>query len=201
MDVLLPEHNKDICHGLIAFHKIEDVSEEFQIIYDVKGWYAFRRHFLGLYPGTPDFFVDECIKYFPELFFHNRNRQTIDALLRDCPRKVIYHLAALNDKFRAIRATANHLTHALEILSRECGLDEIASLEGNAKRKDDLTFEFMNNLQKFERVCCEPHLKLCYNDNYPGDSSYSNDRRIYFHEGKENIQNAKILIGHIGQHL
>lgn len=25
--------------------------------------------------------------------------------------------------------------------------------------------------------------------------------RIYFHQGKNNIQNEKILIGHIGDHL
>lgn len=74
-------------------------------------------------------------------------------------------------------------------------------MEGNPKRKSDLTFKFINDNKALEDVYCEPHLKLCHTDGYPGDSSYSNDRRIYFHEGKEHIQKGKILIGHIGEHL
>ena len=62
-------------------------------------------------------------------------------------------------------------------------------------------FKFINKKNEEEDVCCEPHLKLCHNDLYPGDTSYSNDRRIYFHEGKANIHEGKILIGHIGDHL
>jgi len=59
----------------------------------------------------------------------------------------------------------------------------------------------MNNENIMEPVCCEPHLKLCHNDNYPGDNAYVTNRRIYFHEGKTNIHEGKILIGHIGTHL
>jgi len=53
-----------------------------------------------------------------------------------------------------------------------------------ALRKEVFSFDFTNGDSVQERVCCEPHIKLCYNDNYPGDSSYSTDRKIYFHEGK-----------------
>jgi hypothetical protein len=80
-------------------------------------------------------------------------------------------------------------------------LDEIASPERKPSRKEKFTFDFINDKGIMERVCCEPHLKLCRTDNYPKDGSYSTDRRIYFHEGKPDIQNGKILIGHIGRHL
>jgi len=198
IEVLLPEHNEDICHGLIAFNPVEGVQPEFQIVYHLNGWFSFRRYFLGLYPKNENFYIDECIKYFPCLFFHERNRSTIGAILYDCPRKIIYHLTALNDVFKSIDTLNRNRTQVLEAFSITANLDETASLEGNAARHADFTFSFLNNQNLFENICCEPHLKLCYSDI---NNSYSNDRRIYFHEGKSNIQNGKILIGHIGRHL
>jgi hypothetical protein len=89
-------------------------------------------------------------------------------------------------------------TQVLERFSIYANLDETATLEGNAQRKENFTFSFPNDAGTDETVCCEPHLKLCYSD---VDKSYSNDRRIYFHEGISNIQDGRILIGHIGDHL
>lgn len=198
IEVLLPEHNEDLCYGLIAFNPIANVLPEFQIVYHLKGWFNFRRHFLGLYPKNEDFYIDECIKYFPNLFFHERNRESIKAIFKDCPKKIIYHLAALNDRFKNIDTTDKNRTQILEAFSIISSLDETASLEGNATRKTDFTFSFTNNQNQSEDVCCEPHLKLCFSDT---SNAYSTDRRIYFHEGVPNIQNGKILIGHIGQHL
>lgn len=201
IEVLLPEHNEDICHGLIAFHKVGGIDEMVQLIYGIDGWFTFRRHFLSLYPKNSDFFIDECVKYFQTLFFHDRNKMTVGAILHNCSHKIIYHLAALNDKFRACQIQGLNRTQVLNQFSIIAHLDANASLEGNAARKPDLTFQFINNEHQIEDVCCEPHLKLCYNDNYPGDNSYSNDRRIYFHEGIASIQKGKILVGHIGDHL
>lgn len=198
IEVLLSEHNKDICHGLIAFNPIEGIQPELQIVYDLNGWLGFRRYFLGLYPKNSDFYIDECIKYFPNLFFHERNRTTIGTIFNDCPKKIIYHLAALNDTFRSIETLNLNRTQILEAFSIIANLDEKASLEGNASRHPAFTFSFLNNQNQPENVCCEPHLKLCYSD---ANNSYSNDRRIYFHEGRPNIQEGKILIGHIGRHL
>jgi hypothetical protein len=198
--VLLSEHSEDICHGLIAFDLINDVSPEFQVIYDIKGWLVFRRHFLSIYPKNESFFIDECSKYFPNIFFHERNKGSITSIF-DCPKKIIYHLTALNDKFRLSQSENRNRTEVLIHFSSANDLDETASLEGNASRKPALSFDFKNIQDEIIQVCCEPHLKLCYNDFYPGDNSYSNDRRIYFHEGVDTIQNGKILVGHIGSHL
>jgi hypothetical protein len=200
-EVLLPEHNEDICYGLIGFNLVADVNPEFQVVYNLSGWLNFRRYYLGLYPKNEDFFISECTKYFPNLYFHQRNVTTVSDILHNCPKKIIYHLTALNDIFRLSQQPGLNRTQVLEAFSISAQLDETASLEGNATRKPDLTFAFKNQTNVLEDVCCEPHLKLCRNDNYPGDSSYSNKRRIYFHEGKPNIQNGNILIGHIGDHL
>lgn len=201
IEVLLPEHNPDLCHGLIGFNSVEGVNPEFQLIYNLSGWLDFRRHFLSIYPKNQAFFIDECIKYFPNIHFHERNKTTVGTILHNCSKKIIYHLKALNNDFKGAQQIGLNRSQVLAQFSITAALDETASLEGNASRKPDLTFKFQNSSSELEDVCCEPHLKLCYNDFYPGDSSYSTDRRIYFHEGKSNIANGKILIGHIGDHL
>lgn len=198
---LLPHYDENICFGIIAFNKIEDITPEFLVIYDLNGWLGFRRHFLGQFPKNETFYIDECVKYFPNLFFHERNKQTISTIFADCPKKIIYHLAALNDKFKSFHINPYNRVNALTQFSIAANLDQAATTEGNASRKINFTFEFMDNNKMPVQVCCEPHLKLCYNDNYPGDQSHSNNRRIYFHEGKPNIEGGKILIGHIGNHL
>jgi hypothetical protein len=196
-DVCLSWIDENNCHGLVAFHKIDNFDNDLQIIYGKNEWYKFRRHFLSLYPRDANFFVDECIKYFPDLFFHERNKVSVRLILSDCPKKIVLHLTALNDKFRECQREELNRTQVLVEFSRYAQLDETATLEGNAERKKDFTFSFRNDFGIDEDVCCEPHLKLCYSDT---DQSYSNDRRIYFHEGKTNIQNGKILVGHIGKH-
>lgn len=201
IEILIPEHNAELCHGLIGFNKVEGVNPDFQLVYNLSGWFDFRRHFLSLYPKNQEFFIDECSKYFPKIHFHERNKTTVGTILHNCSKKIIYHLTALNDGFKDAQQLGLNRTQVLERFSITAALDETASLEGNASRKPDLTFKFQNNSSEMEDVCCEPHLKLCYNDFHPGDTSYSTDRRIYFHEGKPNIANGKILIGHIGDHL
>ncbi len=198
---LLEWNDEDNCHGIIAFHPIEKLDSHLQIIYGVDGWYKFRRYYLSLYPKNKVFFIDECCKYFPNLHFHEDNKSSISTILHNCPKKIIYHLSALNDKFNNIDIKNLNRSQILEKFSIEAELDATATLEGDATRRKDLTFNFIDKNNKEIPVYCEPHLKLCYNDYYPGDSSYSNGRRIYFHEGIPTIADSKILIGHIGNHL
>jgi len=199
IEVLLTEHNEDICHGLIAFNHLQDIEPEFQIIYDSQGWYSFRRYFLGIYPKYAEFYIEECRKYFPNLEFHNNTINTIKSIIKTFPNKVIYHLAALNDKFKDSQDGIRNRQQVLDHFSGNCSLDEKASLEGHAERKPFFTFVFINDEGVKQNVCCEPHLKLCRSD-APGDNTYYQNR-IYFHEGFENISKNKILIGHIGEHI
>jgi hypothetical protein len=198
---LLPNHNKDICYGLICFNKIETITQEYLIVYNLQNWFAFRRYFLGMYPGNSGYYMDECKKYFVKLFFHEGTKNTIKPIFANCSRKITHHLSALNDVLPKILKEEKQLPIVLKKLTAAAHLDEEASLEGNIVKKKKLTFSFRNDEGGFEDVYCEAHLKLCYNDNYPQDASYSTNRRIYFHPGRYNIQNGKILIGHIGKHL
>ncbi len=88
-----------------------------------------------------------------------------------------------------------------DVKNRDTGseFDKNASIEGNIKRKKDLTFPFFNQEGDIELIYCELHLKLMYDDS--GKKLLGKENRIYFHEGKSNIQNGRILIGHIGKHL
>jgi len=196
---LIPKHNRDFCYGLIGFNKVEGIADENQIIYNINGWYDFRRYYLSVYPKNSEYFIDECNKYFPNLLLHKRNKSTVGSILGDCPKKIILHLSKLNDNFIRFRddSTLNR-TEKLKQFSIDSTLDEIATLEGNPARKSDFTFDFKDDNGNDIEVCCEPHIKLCYNDM---DKSYSNNRRIYFHEGLDSIKKKKILIGHIGKHL
>lgn len=203
IDVLLEFNDKNDCHGLIAFNKVDGIDDSFQIIYGIDGWYKFRRYFLSEHPKNPKFFIEECVKYFPNLKIHSRNEGSIEILFPDFIKKIIYHLTALNDYFRDSQDGLRHRQQVLTHFSGNCNLDEEASLEGNPGRKQHFTFEFMqdrgDDKGTLKPICCEPHLKLCTSD-INGDNTY-HQNRIYFHEGDANISNNKILIGHIGKHL
>jgi hypothetical protein len=49
-EVLLAWIDENNCHGLIAFHQIDELDEHLQVVYGIDGWYKFRRYFLGKYP-------------------------------------------------------------------------------------------------------------------------------------------------------
>lgn len=199
IEVLLHEHNEELCHGLIAFNPIENIEPELQIIYDNSGWLKFRRHFLSLYPKNPHFFMDECVKYFPNTVFHANNWETVGTILPDFSEKIVYHLSALNDRFTESLGENRNRQQVLDHFSGNCELDETASLEGDASRKPHFTYEFINKSNEKKNICCEPHMKLC-SSGIPGDNTYYY-HRIYFHEGFPDFNEGKFLVGHIGEHI
>lgn len=212
IEVLLPIHDRTICHGLIAFHEIDSIPAAVQLIYGIDSWYKFKRHFLGLYPDK-DTFIDECSIYYPNLFFHERNKASILDILENFSKSIVKHLAVLNDVFYYYKdRTFHNESVKYQMLTSECHLEADAASKDNIDAKGNLTFEFVNKNKKEEKITCYPHLRLCKSDNHLGDSNYY-QHRIYFHEGvntifdkngKEKvfeIQNGKILIGHIGKHL
>lgn len=194
----LPNHTKKKCYGLIAFNPITSVVPEYQLIYGIDAWFNFKRYFLGLYPIDSDFFINECKIYFEALFFHENNKNTVKVLFPNCVKRIIHHLTELNNKFPVSKTIPYNRKNTLDIFNTTYINDgQKASAEGNINKKDSLTFTFINDGQISENVYCELHLKLSIDDR----GGFDNDRRIYFHEGKEKIENGKILIGHIGKHL
>ncbi len=198
----LDKHNESIAYGLLCLHPIAKlgditINKEY-LVYNKQNWLAFRRSFLGIYPQNSAFFHEEAKSYFPNLYLHDSIIDTMRPIYNNFVKKIIYHLSCLNDDFHKYKQDPYQRIETLNAFSSL--LDEQASPQGNANVKPLLTFDFTTGNGMIEAVCCEPHLKLCYSDNHPGDSKYYY-YRIYFHEGKKHIQNGKILIGHIGEHL
>lgn len=196
-------NSEGLVNAIILFSNDAAINQYHQILISGRSWYDFRRYFLGKYPSNAIYFIDECSKYFDRIYFHERNKLTVGAILKDCSMMIVKHLSALNDHFHSIITMYPHLNRQekLDFLSATHDFDEKASLEGDASRKKNFTFNFNNGSTKNVSVCCEPHIKLCHTDKYPGDKSYSTNRRIYFHEGLSNFEDGKILVGHIGLHL
>jgi hypothetical protein len=198
IEVLLELHNPENVFGLLCLLKIRFFEEKY-LVYNKNDWFAFHRYFLGLYPISESHFYSECQKYFPNLFFHERVQETLKTLekgLKGFSKSIVHHLTLLNDEFHKYYDPSNRID-TLKKFSSACGVE--ASPQGSAKDKPKMTFEFINDSNVKEQLCCEPHLKLGQSDE-SGDSHYYFNR-IYFHEGKENIANGRILIGHIGGHI
>jgi hypothetical protein len=195
---LLDKHNEEIIYGLLCLHQVQSIPEKY-LVYNRHNWLMFNKYFLSLYPISESNFYNECQKYFPNLYFHNRIEKTLNTLekgLKDFSKSIIHHLTLLNDEFHKYYNPSNRID-TLKRFSSACGVD--VSPQGNATDKPKITYEFINYSNVKELVCCEPHLKLGQSDDR-GDTHYYFNR-IYFHEGKDNIANGKILIGHIGGHI
>nr|WP_294923454.1 hypothetical protein [uncultured Flavobacterium sp.] len=194
----LKNNSIESCTGIISLFKIDNIADENQIVYNTNSWYSFRRYHLGSFFGDQDYFINECIKYFPKLFFHEKTYTSVGKILNNFACKIVRHLEALNDVLPTVinKGYSNH-TDLLTQFSNSAQLDEKATLEGSNKSR--LKFKFINKATgKIEELVCEPHLKLSKNDK--DDATYFKNR-IYFHFGKINIEESKILVAHIGEHL
>lgn len=196
--MLLDKHDEDNFYGLLCLHKVDNVDKDY-LIYNQNDWFSFHRHFLGLYPISEIYFTSECKKYFCQLFFPERiveSLKTLEKGLVGFSNNIIRNLTALNDNYNRYKIPNNRID-TLKRFSSACNVD--VTPEGSADRKAEFTFEFINEANKLEKVCCEPHMKLSKSDD-SGDTHHYNNR-IYFHEGKPNIAGGKVLIGHVGKHL
>ncbi len=184
-------------HGLLGLLKIPQEIQDVYVVYNKRNWYEFHKYFLSKFPCEPAYFIDECNKYFPNLYLHERNKETMsqmEGVWHNFVQQILYCLACLNDTFPKYLKDRDKYQRidALVKFSSETGIE--TSPQGNAKQKQDMTFEFSG-----KDICCEPHMKLSKSDTKGDTIFYFN--RVYFHEGSENIHNGKILIGHIGKHI
>lgn len=200
IDILLEEDTEEKAHGLLGLNPVTGVPESHLVVYGINDWFTYRRHFLVKYPGNTVFYVGEVAKYMPNLFLHERVSHTMKAIFSDCVGKITFHLAQLNDHFVAFRDQAYpNRSERLKQFSIFSGFKQHATLEGDIIKKPNFTFSFENATGQQVEVCCEPHMKLPYNDKE--EKTYGEGRRIYFHEGVADIKNYRILVGHIGDHL
>lgn len=188
--------NKE-CYGLFALLNTQQQINPIYIVHDKRNWLEFHIYFLSKFPCDTDYFIDECNKYFTNLFIHERNKEVIKKTQGEWKNFVITflrHLKILNNEFRKYLLNRQNYQR-IEVL-KTFGSENSVEVtgQGNANQKVDMTFEFDN-----QDICCEPHIKISKSD-VIGDNTYYHNR-IYFYEGKDDIQNGKILVGHIGKHI
>ncbi len=202
-DVLqhIKDNNLNSLNGLICLNSIQVQDDcKYTMISSKDDWYYFHRSFLTHTYIDENYFYCEIINYFPQIYFHPRieaSLKGIDGRFENFVKSIIYNLTQLNDKFKLYPIQSN-LRDTLKKFSIECSVH--ATLEGNIRRKNDFTFSFVDaKSSKIFQVCCEPHLKLDKND-LPGNAHFYFNR-IYFHPGLPEVNDGKILVGHIGSHL
>lgn len=197
---ILSDFSASEIKGLLCLYTIDNAEiNDCYVIYSPAEWFIFHRTFLGRIPISSTQYYSGCKKYFPALCFHDRVEESLETLesgLVNFSVNIVRHLTQLNDYYKVYHIVGNRV-ESLRRFSTACSID--VSTEGNAARKPNFTFQFVDKRGLPVDVCCEPHMKMS-NSDVSGDTHYYNNR-IYFHEGKENIQGGKIMIGHIGGHL
>jgi hypothetical protein len=198
LDILRNDSNN--LRGLLYLHSIYvDKIDNKLIVKTKEHWYNFHRHFLSKNPVDELNFYSESQKYFTNIYFHpdvEKTLRKLDGGLEKFAETIVYNLTQLNDNFSIYNSPSDRIG-TLRKFSSICGVN--ASPEGNASRKSSLTFEFNDENSNPMSICCEPHLKLSKAD-MPGDTHFYYNR-IYFHEGKPNVEGGRILVAHIGKHL
>jgi hypothetical protein len=196
---LLEWDDDENCHGLIAFHEVEGIKNEKQVIYGIDCWYKFRRFFLGKYPKNINFTMQEFEKYFPKLYFHTENYNSLKDLFPDFIKNIILHLGYLNDIFYTYKNREfTNESEKYKAFTSECNLEEKAASKDSNSAKEKLKYKFKKKNDEIVEIICYPHLRICRSD-ISGDNKYY-QHRIYFHEGFDGVENGCILIGHIGKH-
>lgn len=183
----------------------------YELVYNKHSWLHLRRQILGNHPKDPRSFIHECRKYFPNLVFHDNCVISLDdgvwKYLEMVPRRIVYYLACLNDKFEEVRKKfgKSNPNDILANFSGIFGLDRSGSLQQNPDKKSAITFGFKSETDgKVYPVLCEPHLKIDHVDSNQKVRNINTRRfnpRIYFCYSSPEIANGKILIGSIGKHI
>lgn len=186
--------------------------DDYKIVYNKQTWLHLRRQILGNHPGEPCEFVEECKEYFPSITFSENCKLSLCdndyKYLEIIPRKIVYYLSCLNDKFVEIvkyhKKKSCDANSILEDFSGIYNLDQPGSIERNCTKDSIMTFDFVDDNKKSCKVLCENHLKISQVDSsYHGKSvNYSTFHpRIYFNYYCDGFNNHDILVGSIGKHL
>ena len=162
--------------------------------------WAAKQWYLSKYVNR-DSFPIEAQDCFPNLFFHEHVKVSMDTLNADFNRErpyIVEHLQALDhfvEEFSRLRAEGHsfpQMCRAFEDFYQhriECS----AQSSRDSARK--LDYSFVDDQKNSISLRCEMHTKL----KWP-DMDKQHQDRIYFHPGKPEIESGKVLIVHIGTH-
>lgn len=164
----------------------------------VDRWISVMREQLKAYQGDSVGFLLECREAFPDFVFSKRFPDclgTFKGNLNDFVTVIVSALVSLADHMP--ECMKQPTTQAcMKAFTAKSGYE--TTMEGDADRKDALTFQFESNDGTIW-ILCEPHIKL-HCSARAGDAEYY-FHRIYFSSAKHTEFEGKTLIGHIGEHL
>jgi len=174
-------------------------KESILYIFDIQRYLEAKQWYLSEFVNQ-DRFVDEAIECFPNLVFHENvssSINTLNAEFRIVRPFIVKHLCALNKYQQDTSLSKDSTIGFREIASK---IQELYSIECSTQSgrdsAEDLYYTFKDEETGVtDKVCCELHTKLKWKD-----MDKENQDRIYFHPGKEDMCNKKILIAHIGTH-
>ncbi len=109
--------------------------DRYQIIYNTQTLMVLYRQILGNHPGDAIHFMGECHICFPNIYFHVHCNDSIIDYLNRIPRKIVCHLACMNDcllNFIKEKETGKDANTVLEEFAGCYGL-ETGSLQRNIK--------------------------------------------------------------------
>ncbi|MFV0420320.1 MAG: hypothetical protein ACK5KT_16540 [Dysgonomonas sp.] len=183
------------CNGLIVLNIIPELPRNTQILSDFAGWLRFRRFFLGKYPQSPAYFIEESQKYFKELILHDDNHSTLKKVIDSHSNQIVIYLGCLNDSLVS-ELEANDVEKDFAVFLKKFAIKynlDGASFEGS--KNDVFNFTFTDKQGHELKAYCEPHLKM-QKDDSGNTRKYC---RIYFR--KPNKNEKLIYIGYIGVHI
>lgn len=169
-------------------------------VFSPQRYYSAKQWYLSKYVNRDEFVV-EAKGCFLNLFFHENVISSINTLNTDfriVKPYIIEHLQAL-DAYQRIYSLKGNSSGSFREIANE--IEELYSIacspQADRNSVKNLKYDFKNNSTKrIENLCCELHTKLKWHD-----MDRSKQDRIYFHPGKLEIENGRILIVHIGTHL
>lgn len=169
-------------------------------VYNIERYLNAKRLYLGSCTAKNDF-VDDAKMCFPHLYFDEAVYSSINTLntsFNTIRPIIVEHLSILNEYREQLseseeqpedfRTTANRIYETFRIeCSPQAGRQSVRGLIRTLR--NDATNEN-------EELCCELHTKLKWRG-----MDHNKQDRIYFHPGKPNIQNGRLIIAHIGSHV
>ena len=161
-------------------------------------WIAVLREQLKAYEGNHEGFFLECRQAFPDFVFSKEFPdclRTFKGDLSDFIGEIVSALISLAEDMPDCMEQPSTY-ECMRAFKAKSGYE--TSMEGDADRKDALTFRFMGEGSTVP-ILCEPHIKL-HRSIHAGDTEYY-FHRIYFSSTNHTEFEGKTLIGHIGEHL
>lgn len=162
-------------------------------------YYIGLRYYLGQEKKSE--FCKDMQECFPNIFFAEDIERTINTLNRnfeDMREEIILHLSKINDyhdKFLHLLSEHKGYREIAQEFEKDTGIE--CSPQAGRDRVQQLKEKHYNVItNQDETITCELHTKF---------NKFNIDRnrqdRIYFFPGKNGIQDGKVIVKHIGEHL